>query len=59
MAYRFFKFSGSGFKSMPSQQLLHELHKPIIKKKIKEENYINHLKTLKVLIMMLLQFMIY
>ena len=37
MAYRFFKFSDSGFKSMPSQQLLHELHQPIIKKKLKKK----------------------
>ena len=34
MMYKFFdrKFTGSGIKSMPNQQLVNELHKPIIRK---------------------------
>ena len=40
------KYTGACIKSMSNQQLATELHKPIIKKKITEEKFILHLKTI-------------
>ena len=40
------KSTGACIKSMSNQQLATELHKPIIKKKITEEKFILHLKTI-------------
>ena len=48
MVYKFFdkKTSGGAIKSMSNQQLANELHKPIIKKYVKKEECICHLKTI-------------
>ena len=49
MIYKFFdkKNTSSGIKSMlQNEQLSEELHAPIIKKKIKKEKCIHHLKTI-------------
>ena len=48
MVYKFFdkKSKGSGIKSMPNQQLANELHKPIIRKIFKKEEFILHSKTI-------------
>ena len=49
MVYIFFdkKTAGSGIKSMPqNEQLVEELHKPIIRKFKKKEKCIQHLKTI-------------
>ena len=37
---------GSGINSISNQQFADEFHKPIIRKFIKEERFINHLKTI-------------
>ena len=49
MVYKFFdmKTAGSGITSIPqNEQLAEEPHKPIIKKKLKKEKYIQHLNTI-------------
>ena len=47
IVYKFFdkKSKGSAIKSMSNQQLVNELHQPIIRK-IKKEEFVLHLKTI-------------